>query len=450
MNNSKSFYLSVWRWHFYAGLYAIPFLLVLAFTGLTMLYSPVIEKWTNQDLYKVQQVTNSPISFEKQKKLVAEHYPDTLIKSMHSPRDTTQATRFQVVENDNALSVFVDPYQAKVLGDISISDSIYAWADKTHGTLMLGDTGDKMIEIAISFTVLLLITGIYLWWPRANSKLKDALVIKYSQGRSFWKDLHSVIGVWTSAILLFFCISGLAWASVWGGSLMQAWSTFPMQKSASHVSSELTHADLNVTGLKQIPWGLEQAALPESQQSKQPHMVTVDKIVAQSKALGFTQFQVFFPKSNTGVYTATASSMSKDIENATDDRTVHFDQYTGEVLADVGYQDYGLAAKAMAVGISLHMGQWGVFNYIINTLFCLAIMMLCISGIVMWWVRRPSGKLTLSAPQKPKNFAQWKHATWLILLVSLLFPLGAAAIATVLIIDRALLFILPKTRALLD
>lgn len=59
--------MSVWRWHFYAGLYSIPFLIMLAITGLMMLYSPIAERWTNQDLYYVEQVNKSPISFEKQK-----------------------------------------------------------------------------------------------------------------------------------------------------------------------------------------------------------------------------------------------------------------------------------------------------------------------------------------------------------------------------------------------
>lgn len=384
---NKSFYMSVWRWHFYAGLYSIPFLMMLAITGLMMLYSPVIERWSNQDLYHVSQISSSPISFEQQKNLVIEAYPDDQIKNLFLPSDATEATRFQVIKNGEAHSVFVDPYQAKILGDISISNSIYAWADDTHGTFMLGLTGDRMIEVAVSFTILLVITGMFLWWPRSGSTFKEALRISHHKGRLFWRDLHSVIGVWISVILIFFCLSGLAWASVWGGSMLQAWSSFPMQKSAKNVSSTLTHQDLNVKGLKQIPWGLEQSALPESRIPIMPsssvvttataikkitHM-TLDQIVSASKAIGFTQFQVHLPQSESGVFTASASSMSKDIENATDDRTVHFDQYTGEALADVGYQDYSLAAKSMAVGISLHMGQWGIWNYIVNTLFCLVL-----------------------------------------------------------------------------
>ena len=37
------FYLAAWRWHFYAGLYVAPFLIMLAFTGLVMLYATVFD-----------------------------------------------------------------------------------------------------------------------------------------------------------------------------------------------------------------------------------------------------------------------------------------------------------------------------------------------------------------------------------------------------------------------
>jgi len=32
------FYAVAWRWHFYAGLYVVPFLLMLALTGLVMVF----------------------------------------------------------------------------------------------------------------------------------------------------------------------------------------------------------------------------------------------------------------------------------------------------------------------------------------------------------------------------------------------------------------------------
>ena len=38
-----------WRWHFYAGLYVIPFMLMLSLTGLVMLFDDEIEQARYQD-----------------------------------------------------------------------------------------------------------------------------------------------------------------------------------------------------------------------------------------------------------------------------------------------------------------------------------------------------------------------------------------------------------------
>ena len=38
-------YNAVWRWHFYAGLFCMPFVLWLAATGTIYLWKPQIEAW---------------------------------------------------------------------------------------------------------------------------------------------------------------------------------------------------------------------------------------------------------------------------------------------------------------------------------------------------------------------------------------------------------------------
>ena len=42
----------------------------------------------------------------------------------------------------------------------------YDFATDIHGTLLIGDTGDWLIEAAASLGLLLTVTGIYLHWPR--------------------------------------------------------------------------------------------------------------------------------------------------------------------------------------------------------------------------------------------------------------------------------------------
>ena len=130
--------------------------------------------------------------------------------------------------------------------------------------------------------------------------------------------------------------------------------------------------------------------------------------------------------------------MSYDSTNPTADRTVHVDQYTGKVLADVRFADYPLFGKAMAVGIALHEGQLGWWNVVLNAMFCLSVIFACVSGVVMWWKRRPQGEL--AAPRYPRDYRLTIGVAVIAVLVGLAFPLGGLAIVAFALID----FLLPK------
>ena len=54
-----------------------------------------------------------------------------------------------------------------------------------------------------------------------------------------------------------------------------------------------------------------------------------------------------------------ARSMSYDMISPTADRTVHIDQYSGKILADIHFDDYNWFGKFMAASIALHMGTLG-------------------------------------------------------------------------------------------
>ena len=42
-------YRAVWRWHFYAGLFCIPFVVVLAVSGSTYLFKNEVESWIDRN-----------------------------------------------------------------------------------------------------------------------------------------------------------------------------------------------------------------------------------------------------------------------------------------------------------------------------------------------------------------------------------------------------------------
>lgn len=168
--------------------------------------------------------------------------------------------------------------------------------------------------------------------------------------------------------------------------------------------------------------------------------VTLDAVVGFARSNGFDRrFQLNFPKGDKGVWTISRDTMSNDSTDPTSDRTVHIDRYTGNVLADVKFADYGVAGKTMAVSIAFHEGYMGLWNLMLVTVYCLAVIFLSVSGIVMWWMRRPKGATRLMAPAYPANHPLWKGGAILMLLVSLLFPLTGITLMTVLLLDMLLI-----------
>lgn len=438
---SRRFYLTAWRWHFYAGLYVAPFLIMLAVTGLIMLWAGVLVGRDGENAFRVTP-GQSVAAVSKQASAAFIAVPGQVVQYI-APRTADGVSVFRIDHDGAASMVAVNPYTANVVGQWSRRDALYDLANDIHGTLLLGTVGDRLIEIAAGFGIVLVITGLYLWWPRDGKGLRAALVPDLSaKGRQLWKSLHLSIGFYVSLILVLFLLSGLTWAGVWGERLTQAWSTFPAQKWDNVPLSDITHASMNHGGIKQVPWTLEQTPMPASGSdagiagTPEGEPVTIDAVVALARKLGFDQrFQLAFPNGETGVWTIARDTMSNDSSDPLSDRTVHVDQYTGKVLADVGFADYGLPGKAMAVGIAFHEGDMGLWNLALNTLFCLSIVFLSVSGVVMWWKRRPKGAVRLFAPNISEPGPLWKTGAVVMLAVSLLFPLTGAVLVTVLFLD---------------
>lgn len=450
--STNKFYLATWRWHFYAGIYVVPFMIMLALTGMIMLYHDTIESIQYGDRLFVT-VGAQQTTAESQLQAVRAAYVDANINEYIPPTAPNRSSQLSLFTADGQdLTVFVNPYTNDVLGSLDKSTTWYSWANNIHGTFLLGETGDRLIEIAAGFVILLVITGLYLWWPRNKQEIKRAFWPRFDASKRIaWRDLHSSIGFYAAVVILFFMISGMSWTGVWGDKFVQAWNSFPAEKFDAPLSDQ-THATLNHGVLEEVPWNLEQTPLPASgSMAGAPGIVegvpvTLDTVMAYARDNGFTNFRVNLPQDAEGVYTVSADTMSGDITDARKDRTIHLDQYTGKKLVDIGWADYSLVAKGMAAGIALHQGDMGWWNLVLNTLFCLAILLISISSIVMWWLRRPKQALRLAAPPMPSNMPLWKGAIFIMLLVSLAFPLVGVTLLVVLSLDLLLLSRIPALK----
>lgn len=450
---ARALYQAAWRWHFYAGLLVAPVLCLLALTGLVMLWAGALSGVTGER-------AAVPVAGEWQpafrQVLVAQGaVPGGTAVQYVEPHGPGRAALVRVATEAGDVAVLVDPYEARAIATFGWDGTLYAWASEVHGTLLLGTAGDRLIEVAAGFGVVLIVTGLFLWWPRRPGRGWILAPSRAATGRPWWLRLHASLGFWTAALLLAFLVSGLSWTGIWGERVVQAWSTFPAEKWDAVPLSEATHGDRDGHGGHQVPWALEQTPLPASGSlagtAAVAPPVTLDGVVGYARSLGFAgRFQLDLPRGETGVWTISHDSQSHDGPNPRGDRTLHLDRHTGNVLADVRFADYSVYAKAMAVGIAFHQGDLGPWNLLINTALCLAVLLLSASGVVLWWRRRPARALRLGAPPAPERLPGWKGAALLAVLLGLAMPLVGLALVAVLALDVLLVQRVPALRRLLS
>lgn len=448
-----AFYKAAWRWHFYAGLFVMPFFCVLALTGLMMMYIAAFDG-REGDLIRLPSPAAAgqaalPLT-EQAEKAVAAAGGGAVVEWL-KPRTPDHVGVFRVKGEAGQTMVALDPYTGTVVETWSRRQGWYDLADNIHSDLLLGPVGDRLLEIAAGLGIVLIVTGLYMWWPREGGLGRILLPSFRQSGRAWWKTLHGTVGLYGSVFLLLFLLSGMSWTGVWGAKLVQAWSTFPAEKWDAVPLSDETHASMNHGPVSEVPWALEQTPMPASGSAAgragiaAGAPVTLDAVAALAGDLGFTgRYRVAYPAGPSGVWTINQDTMSNDAENPMGDRTVHIDRYSGRILADVGFADYSLAGKTMAVSIPLHMGLTGWWNLALNTAVCLAVIALAVSGAVLWWARRPAmASLRLLPPQVPGGMPHWRGAMVVMLALSLAFPLVGLTLVAVLAFDLLVLSRLP-------
>jgi len=83
-------------------------------------------------------------------------------------------------------------------------------------------------------------------------------------------------------------------------------------------------------------------------------------------------------------------------------------------------------------------------------LFCLAFIVVSMTGGVMWWIRRPSGQRKLGTPPKFGDAGLWKAGLGTVVVISVLFPLAGATIVAAMLLDWLLFSRVEKFKTVLN
>lgn len=438
-----SFYNLAWRWHFYAGLFVAPFMIMLSLTGMVYLFKPQLDSLMYHDLLTVKPAHHR-LSADEQQQRVLEAYPQALISKYLPPAHAESSAQFVIKQDGREVNLFIDPSTGKVLGTQDAKNNLQAMARAIHGELLIGKVGDRLIEMAAGWGIVLVVSGIYLWWPRGRSPAGVLWPRISARGRVLWRDLHAVTGFWGSVALLFMLLSGMTWTGLWGKVYADVWNTFPAAMWNDVPTSEKQAGDLNNARVQTVPWAVENTPMPVSGGDHAEHMhhagmssapasptITLQRVVDIANERKVEPgYSITPPKTADGVFTV--SVFADDPRN---DATLHVDQYTGKVLADVRYTDYSAVSKATELGVMLHEGRmFGWVNQLLILLVCLMVLLSSVSGIVIWWKRRPQNRF--GVPALRHDLPRWKIATAVMIVLGIAFPLVGISMLAVWLLDR--------------
>ncbi|MGQ9370581.1 PepSY-associated TM helix domain-containing protein [Azospirillum sp. ST 5-10] len=428
-DRSSDLYRAVWRWHFYAGLFTLPFLVLLAVTGALYLFRDEIDGFVHRDVKVVEarDAARLPPSALVGAALAA--HPGTLAKYLPPAGPAVSAEVGVRTSAGDRLSVFVDPYDGRVLGTIADRGTVMWIVRQVHSLAYFGPIANGVIEIVGGWTILLVASGLYLWWPRG----RDGGVVTVRgrpRQRRFWRDLHAVTGLFAGAFVLFLAVTGMPWSVFWG-SYVNQWANGSNFGYPAGVRVSVPMSDEHLGHGGPTTWSLEQARVPQSVGGGGP--IGLDEAVAVFDRLGLAAgYAVTPPAGPTGVYTGQVYP-----DDLSRQRVVHLDQYSGAPLIDMSYADYGPLGKALEWGINVHMGQeFGLANQLLMLAVCLAIVLLSMSAAVMWWKRRPRGSLGM--PPLPRDRRTMRGVLALLAVGGLVFPLVGASLVVMAVLDRAL------------
>lgn len=413
-------YRALWRWHFHAGLFCIPFVIVLALTGSIYLFKPQIDAFADRDVDSLK-IVGRRATGEAQIAAAIASLPGSKLFVYEIPRELDDAVRVHVYSPDGTgRIVYVHPETLAILKTVSHTARLTEIVKTIHGELLAGRAGSILVELAASWAVIMLVTGLYLWWPRDTRGLGGLLYPRLREGRRvFWRDLHAVSGIWISTLALFLLITALPWTPIWGAGFKQLRS-------------------LSAPGLKQ-DWSAGRSAehaehLHELGARGLASPLSLDDIVRRVNALRLDPpVRVYLPSDRQPFW-----RIRSETQNRPRVREIELDPSNGELLRDQRFGSKPMMDRIVGIGVAAHEGQlFGAANQVLGLLTALGLLTLCVSAIVTWWRRRPEGTLGIPAPRVSGFRVGWPLGATIVVLGILLPLFGASAL---------ILALLPKSK----
>lgn len=277
--------------------------------------------------------------------------------------------------------VYVNPYTGAVLGIVDKETEFFYVVRRIHQNLLFRrDIGNMIVGTSTLIFLVILISGLILWWPKRISAWKQRFTIQWkARWRRVNYDLHSVMGFYIFLVAAIIATTGLIWSFEW-------WE--------NGINSMLGSSKKDLAFLKQR----------DTVQVASAHGVTLAWQDALHRYEQFNRMTFTFPakkNSRAGFF------VQYDGPSAwTDTDYLSYSGETGELKQALAHDHKPLALKWRNSTYNIHTGKiYGWPTQVLAVFASLVCATLPVTGVVMWFGRRKK-----NAPVRLKRLPALKRA----------------------------------------
>jgi len=183
------------------GLYFI----MISVTGSAVVFRPQINRWAIP--FFVPSAEGEPLRGDALAAAIADAYPDYEVVNFTEGR-RRQPVSVLLVRDGKEHGRLFDPFANEDMGDsYPPVVQFVEWLVSLHDDLLASNVGRKVNGFGGALMLVMVLTGMLLWWP-GNRSWRRSLYVPRKSARWIW-HLHSALGFWVALLVLNWAVTSL-------------------------------------------------------------------------------------------------------------------------------------------------------------------------------------------------------------------------------------------------